>query len=125
LTDIDYTSLNSKGSYKYNGVYSDDTISMLFGDLVYSAGETRDSRNGSLKEFGSVVRQIKELKLDMILLNPAIPLYLSSGVNKNVNIMSSKLQPFTAEMLVMNNTSGFVNLADGQYNTFQVVRTPL
>jgi hypothetical protein len=125
LTDIDYTSLNSKGSYKYNGVYSDDTISMLFGDLVYSSGETRDSRNGSLKEFGSVVRQIKRIKVRYDSANPAIPLYLSSGVNKNVNIMSSKLQPFTAEMLVMNNTSGFVNLADGQYNTFQVVGTPI
>ncbi len=125
LTDIDYTSLNSKGSYKYNGVYSDDTISMLFGDLIYNAGETRDSRNGSLKEFGSVVRQIKKIKVRYDSANPAIPLYLSSGVNKNVNVMASKLQPFTAEMFVMNNTSGFVNLADGQYNTFQVVGNPV
>lgn len=125
LNGIDYVSLDSKGSYKYNGVYSDDTISMLFGDLLYSEGETVDSRNGSLKEFGSVVRQIKKIKIRYDSANPAIPLYVSSGVNKNVNIMANKLQPFTAEMYIMNNTSSFTNVADGQYNTFQIVGNPV
>lgn len=122
---MDYATLNSKGSYQYNGVFSDDTISLLFGDLIYNSGETRDSRNGTLKEFGSVVRQIKKIKVRYDSANPAIPLYLSRGQNKNVTIMADKLQPFTAEMLVMNNTSATVNLHDGEYNTFQVVGTPI
>lgn len=120
-----FIELNSKGYYKYNGVYSDDTISMLFGDMIYNAGETRESRNGSLKEFGSVVRQIKKIKVRYDEANPTIPLYVSSGVNKSVNVLANKLQPFTAEMFVMNNTSGFVNLSDGQYNTFQIVGNPV
>ncbi len=121
----DYATLNSKGSYQYNGVFSDDTVSLLFGDLIYNAGETRDSRNGTLVEFGSVVRQIKKIKVRYDSANPAIPLYLSRGQNKNVTIMADKLQPFTAEMLVMNNTSGTVNLHDGEFNTFQVIGTPV
>lgn len=125
LTDIDYTSMYALSSYRYNGVYSDDTISMLFGDLIYNAGETKESRNGSLIEFGAVARQIKKQKTRYDSSNPAIPLYLSSGSNKNVTIMASKLQPFTAEMYVLNNTSGFTNLSDGQYNTFQVIGNPV
>jgi len=121
----DYATLNSKGSYQYNGVFSDDTVSLLFGDLIYNSGETRESRNGTLLEFGSVVRQIKKIKVRYDSANPAIPLYLSRGQNKNVTIMADKLQPFTAEMLVMNNTSGTVNLHDGEYNTFQIVGTPV
>jgi len=125
ISELDYTTLNSKGSYQYNGVFSDDTISLLFGDLIYNPGETRESRNGTLVEFGSVVRQIKKIKVRYDLANPAIPLYLSRGQNKNVTIMADKLQPFTAEMLVMNNTSGTVNLHDGEYNTFQIVGNPV
>jgi hypothetical protein len=121
----DYATLNSKGAYQYNGVFSDDTVSLLFGDLIYNSGETRESRNGTLLEFGSVVRQIKKIKVRYDSANPAIPLYLSRGQNKNVTIMADKLQPFTAEMLVMNNTSGTVNLHDGEYNTFQIVGTPV
>jgi len=125
ISNIDYATLNSLASYRYNGVYSDDTISMLFGDLIYNAGETKESRNGSLIEFGSVARQIKKQKIRYDSSNPAIPIYLSTGSNKNVTIMASKLQPFTAEMYVLNNTSGFTNLSDGQYNTFQIIGNPV
>lgn len=124
-TEIDYEQLQSKGAYVYNGVYSDDTVSLLFGDMIYSAGETVDSRNGSLKEFGSVVRQIKKIKARYDESNPAIPIYISTGVNRSVNLMAKKLQPFSLEAVVMNNTSGFVNLADGEYNSFQVVGNPV
>lgn len=124
-TSIDYKQILNQGSYKYNGVYSDDTISLLFGDLLYNPGETVQSRNGSLKEFGSVVRQIKEIKAMYDNQNPAIPIYVSSGKNKSINIMASKLQPFSVDTVVMNNTSGFVNLADGEYNSFQVVGNPV
>ena len=124
-TSVDYKEILSRGSYKYNGVYSDDTISLLFGDLLYNSGETTQSRNGSLKEFGSVVRQIKEIKAIYDNQNPAIPIYISSGTNKNINVMASKLQPFSVDTVVMNNTSGFVNLADGEYNSFQVVGNPV
>lgn len=125
LTDIDYTNLYAKSSYTYKGVYSDDMISMLFGDIIYNPGETKDSRNGSLIEFGSVARQIAKQKVKYDTENPAIPLYVSTGGNQAVTLMASKIQPFTSEMYVLNNTSGFVNLHDGEYHTFTVIGNPV
>ena len=122
---VSYEYLQSKGAYKYNGVYSDDTVSLMFGDMLYNPGETVESRNGSLREFGAVVRQIKKIKARYDESNPAIPIYASTGVNKSINLMAQKLQPFSLEAVVMNNTSGFVNLADGEYNSFQVIGNPV
>lgn len=116
-----YKSLIAKSSYSYNGVYSDDTISLLYGDLIYSPGETAESRNGSLLEFGSTAREIRKVKFKYSSDGPAIPIRVSIGGNKQVTVLDSKMQPFGAEVYVLNNTSTFVPLHDNQYSTFSVI----
>jgi hypothetical protein len=43
------------------------------------------------------------------------------GGNKQVTVLDSKMQPFGAEVYVLNNTSTFVPLHDNQYSTFSVI----
>ena len=116
-----YKSLIAKSSYSYNGVYSDDTMSLLYGDLIYSPGETAASRNGSLLEFGATAREIRKVKFKYSSEGPTIPLRVSVGGNKQVTVLDSKIQPFGAEVYVLNNTSTFVPLHDNEYSTFSVI----
>ena len=116
-----YKSLVAKSSYAYGGVYSDDTISLLYGDLIYSPGETAASRNGSLLEFGATAREIRKVKFKYDSEGPAIPIRVSVGGNKQVTVLDRKIQPFGAEVYVLNNTSTFVPLHDNQYSTFSVI----
>ena len=116
-----YKSLVAKSSYQYSGVYSDDTISLLYGDLIYSPGETAESRNGSLLEFGATAREVRKVKVRFQSENPSIPLRVSVGGNKQVTVLDSKIQPFGAEMYVLNNTSTFVPLHDNQFSTFSII----
>lgn len=102
-------------------MYSDDTISLLYGDLIYSPGETAESRNGSLLEFGSTAREVRKVKVRFQSENPSIPLRVSVGGNKQVTVLDSKIQPFGAEMYVLNNTSTFVPLHDNQFSTFSII----
>lgn len=120
VKEEEYESLRSSAKYKYAGVYSDDIISLLYGDIRYTAGETLASREGSLLEFGTTAREIRKTKISYQD-KPAIPIKFSTGINQYVTILGSRLQPFSAESYVLNNTSTFIPLDDGNFSSFYVV----
>jgi hypothetical protein len=117
----DVYDLRSKSlSYQYNGVYSDDTLSMLYGDLIYNDGETVADQSGSLFEFGTTAREIKKTKISYDD-RPAIPIQFRTSLNKYVKILDQKVKPFGAESYVLNNTSATVALDDGNNTSFYVL----
>lgn len=108
--------------YEYNGVYADDTISMLFGDLIYNAGETAADENGALFEFGTTAREIRKVKESYDdESRPAVPITFRTALNKYVKILDQRLQPFGAEAYVLNNTSTTVVLDDSNNTSFYVL----
>lgn len=116
-----YASLIAKSSYSYNGVYSDDTVSMLYGDIIYKQGETVESRNGSLIEFGTTAREIRNTKTKYDVDGPSVPIRVSTGGNKYATVLDKKMQPFNSEMYVLNNTSTFIPLHDNEYSTYSII----
>lgn len=122
ITEDEWKSIRSKSSYYYAGVYSDDSLSLLYGDILYSAGETVAARNKGLIEFGKTAREIRKAKFryDNSDKGPAIPIKPSTGGNKYVTILDNSLQPFGGEIYALNNTSVFVPLHDNNYSTFWV-----
>lgn len=119
ITEEEYNTLSVKSGLDYVGVYSDDSLSLLHGDLVYAAGETVDSRKGALIEFGSTAREIRKVKT-VFSDRPAIPNYVRTGNNKYANVLAQRIQPFSFEAYVLNNTSTSVPLHDGEFASFYV-----
>ena len=119
ITEEEYEELSIRSGLSYQGVYSDDTLSLLHGNLIYEAGETIDSRKGSLIEFGATAREIRKIKT-VYSDRPAIPNYVRTGNNKYVKVLAQRIQPFSFETYVLNNTSTSVPLHDGQYASFYV-----
>jgi hypothetical protein len=108
--------------YEYNGVYADDTLSMLFGDLIYNTGETAADENGALFEFGTTAREIRKVKESYDdESRPAVPITFRTALNKYVKILDQRLQPFGAEAYVLNNTSTTVVLDDSNNTSFYVL----
>jgi hypothetical protein len=107
--------------YQYNGVYSDDTISMLYGDLIYNNGTTTVDQSGSIVEFGTVAREIRKVKDSYSENMPAVPIQFRTSLNKYATILDQRLQPFTAEAYVLNNTSTSVVLHDNNFTSFYVL----
>lgn len=120
ITEKMYTDKITKGAYEYHGVYSDDTISMLYGDIIYRDGNTKSSDSGNLFEFGTTAREIKKTKISYED-RPAIPITFRTSLNKYVTILDQKLQPFGAESYVLNNTSTTVALDDSNNTSFYVL----
>lgn len=120
-SNIDYGTLYGRSSYIYKGVYSDDLISLLFGDPIYSAGETESDRAKSLVDFGAVAREIRQDKIRYDSENPGVPLYATTGGNLSATLLASKIQPYTAETYVLNNTSETISLDNGEGVTFRVI----
>ena len=121
--DIDeksYKEKSSGASYEYNGVYADDTLSLLYGNLVYSDGSTPSNQSGAVFEFGTTAREIKKTKISYDD-RPAIPIQFRTSLNKYVTLLGQKLQPFGAESYVLNNTSTTVALDDGDSTSFYVL----
>lgn len=115
-----YEKNNSVDAYRYYGVYADDTISMLYGDLIYNAGTTVQDQSGSMFEFGKTVREIRKVKISYDD-RPAIPIQFRTSNNKYVTVLDQRIQPFTAETYVLNNTSTSVILDDSNYTSFYVL----
>jgi hypothetical protein len=108
--------------YEYNGVYADDTLSMLFGDLIYNAGQTTADENGALFEFGTTAREIRKVKESYDdESRPAVPITFRTALNKYVKVLDQRLQPFGAEAYVLNNTSTTVVLDDSNNTSFYVL----
>ena len=115
-----YKQNSSSSFYKYYGVYSDDSISMLYGDLIYNNGKDVIDEKGALFEFGKTAREIRKVKISYDD-RPAIPIQFRTSNNKSVTVLDQRIQPFTAETYVLNNTSASVVLDDSNYTTFYVL----
>ena len=120
IEESEYKNLVNKMSYIYNGVYSDDTISLMYGNLIYNLGETSKSTNGALFEFGSVAREIKKAKVRYTD-RPGKPIRFSTANNRYATMLDYRVQPFTGEAYVLNNTSTFIPLDDANYSSFYVL----
>jgi hypothetical protein len=119
LEDV-YVKNSERSAYEHNGVYSDDTISMLYGDIIYSDGNTKPDDSGSLFEFGTTAREIKKTKISYDD-RPAKPITFRTSLNKYVSILDQKLQPFGAESYVLNTSSVTVPLDDNNNTSFYVL----
>ena len=120
IDDATYEKNRLTQSYQHNGVYSDDTLSMLYGDLIYNDGGTSPDQSGSLFEFGTTAREIKKTKIQYDD-RPAIPVQFRTSLNKYATVLDQRLQPFGAESYVLNNTSTTVVLDDSNNTSFYVL----
>lgn len=120
IEEKEYKDLVGKMSYIYNGVYSDDTMSLLYGNLIYNLGQTSQSSDGALFEFGTVAREIKKAKVRYTD-KPGKPIRFSTANNRYATMLDYRVQPFTAEAYVLNNTSTFIPLDDSNYSSFYVL----
>jgi len=120
ITSDLYETNNLTDAYRYYGVYADDTISMLYGDLIYKDGGTVPDQSGALFEFGKTVREIRKVKISYDD-RPAIPIQFRTSNNKYVKVLDQRIQPFTAETYVLNNTSTSVILDDSNNTSFYVL----
>lgn len=116
----EYDKSTARSSFVFDGVFSDDTISLLHGDIIYSQGENENKRDESFIEFGTTAREIKKAKVKYNS-GPGIPLKFSTASNRYATVLDTRLQPFEAETYVLNNTTTFVPLDDGNYTSFYVL----
>jgi len=120
IDDATYEKNRLTQSYQHNGVYSDDTLSMLYGDLIYNDGGTSPDQSGAVFEFGTTAREIKKTKIQYDD-RPAIPIQFRTSLNKYATVLDQRLQPFGAESYVLNNTSTSVVLDDSNNTSFYVL----
>lgn len=120
IEEDEYNQSVAKSSFFFDGVFSDDTVSLLHGNIIYSQGEVENKRDESFVEFGTTAREIRKSKVKYNG-GPAIPLKFSTASNKYATVLDTKLQPFEAESYVLNNTSTFIPLDDGNYSSFYVL----
>jgi hypothetical protein len=120
ITEEVYEKNKSRSAYEHNGVYSDDTLSMLYGDIIYNDGDTNSDNAGPVFEFGTTAREIKKTKISYDD-RPAKPIMFRTSLNKYVTLLDQKLQPFGAEGYVLNNSSVTVPLDDSNNTSFYVL----
>ena len=121
IEESDYKKSSLTPSYQYNGVYSDDTVSMLYGDIIYNDGDTSIDQSGSIVEFGTIAREIRKVKDSYDEGRPGIPIQFRTALNKYVTVLDSRLQPFSSEAYVLNNTSSSIILHDNNYTSFYLL----
>jgi hypothetical protein len=120
ITEDLYEKNNSASVYRHDGAFSDDTISMLYGDLIYNNANTIPDQSGPMFEFGKTVREIRKVKISYDD-RPALPISFKTSNNKYATVLSQRIQPFTAETYVLNNTSTSVILDDSNNTSFYVL----
>lgn len=110
--------------YLYNvfsGQYSKNILSAQYGDKVFNTASVEASKK-SIEEFGTTARELRMIKTRFNA-RPAKPVYISTGINKLVEVVGSKITNFGVEMYVVNNSGVFVPLDDGADNNFFVIGT--
>lgn len=128
-TDIDEeTYLSSAYSTNfYEGQFSNDTLSTSFGDMFYYANQGDDvyaTKKASIEEFGTTVREIVKANVKFAS-RPSFPVRWSTGTNRLVKILGSKLNNFGGEAYLLNNTSTTVPLSDENLASFYVIGNTL
>jgi hypothetical protein len=121
IEESEYKKNSLNTVYQYNGIYSDDTVSMLYGDIIYNNGNTSEDQSGSIIEFGTIAREIRRVKDSYDEDRPAIPIQFRTALNKYVTVLDSRLQPFSSEAYVLNNTSSSIILHDNNYTSFYLL----
>lgn len=121
IDEAEYNKNSLAPVYQYNGVYSDDTVSMLYGDIIYNNGNTSVDQSGSLVEFGTIAREIRRVKDSYDEDRPAIPIQFRTALNRYATVLDSRLQPFSSEAYVLNNTSSSIILHDNNYTSFYLL----
>lgn len=128
-TDIDpemYSSTAYSTNF-YEGQFSNDTISGTFGDIIYFGNQNQDvyeSKKTAVEEFGTTVREIVKANVKFPS-RPSFPIRWSTGTNKLVKILGSKLNNFGGEAYLLNNTSTTIPLSDESLASFYVVGNTL
>jgi len=120
ITEEVYLKNQSRSVYEHHGVYSDDTVSMLHGNVIYNDGKTVADNTGAVFEFGTTAREIRKTKISYDD-RPAIPLTFKTSLNKYVTLLDQKIQPFGGESYTLNNSSNTVSLDDGNNTSFYVL----
>lgn len=121
IEEAEYKNNSLAPAYQYNGVYSDDTVSMLYGDIIYNDGNTSVDQSGSIIEFGTIAREIRRVKDSYDEGRPGIPIQFRTALNKYATVLDSRLQPFSSEAYVLNNTSSSIILHDNNYTSFYLL----
>lgn len=113
----------------YVGQFSNDTIDVAFGNLLYNSSNAEDAidlykSKTAVEEFGSVVREIAHVtpKFDS---RPAFPIKWSTGLNEYAKVIGQKSSSFGGEAFVLNNTSTTIPLSDGNASSFYVIGNQL
>ena len=94
----------------------------LYGDLWLSGinrVQTTD-KNIWVEEFGPVAREIKYIDKDYSI-QPAAAKYISTNVNKYVDILGSNLSPFNVKAYIINSSGTFVPLNQTTVSKISVV----
>jgi hypothetical protein len=101
------------------GKFANAVLDASFGENVLQVG-TESSSNAEVDEFGPSARELRYYKVNYNK-SPAQPRYATTGGNGLVSIIGQRLNAFGAELYVMNNSSLYVSLSDGDVNSLWVV----
>lgn len=111
---------NTDSAYgTYNGAFSKNILNTSFGETIFNS-QSYDAPEGAIEEFGTVARELRKVKIRYNN-RPGKPVYVSTGINKLAQVIGSKLTSFGAEIYVLNNSSAFIPLEDGDTNSFFVI----
>ena len=103
----------------YNGSFSKNILDTSFGSNILNS-QSQEPNEFALEEFGTMAREIRKVKVRYNS-RPGNPVYVSTGLSKLAQVLATKLTSFGAEIYVLNNSSAFIPLEDGNENSFFVL----
>lgn len=120
ITKEQYDSSELYNIYKDN--FAKTAIDLAYGDLFVSGLQETDSETNTkyVDEFGPVAREIRNIKTRYDSA-PAIPKYVTTGLNQSVSVLGAKLGVFAAEAYVLNNSGTYVPISDGASTSFAII----
>ena len=101
------------------GKFSKAILNSAFGEKILS-NNTNQSSNASIEEFGTSARELRYYNIKYTSA-PGYPSYATAGANSLISILGQKLTSFGAELYVLNNSSMFASLSDGDVNNLWVI----
>ena len=113
----DYQTLNF-----YNGQFSKDFLDFSYGEMLYNATNQdvdMSLKENSFDEFGTVVRELTRRQVTFSNA-PSIPIKWTTGGNRLAQILGQTYDNFKADVLVMNNSSITIPLADNGINQLAI-----
>jgi hypothetical protein len=106
----------------YKQGFAKTTVDIAYGDLFISGLTEAESATTTkyVEEFGPVAREIRNIKgrYDS---TPAIPKYVTTGINQSVAVLGQRLGVFSADIYVLNTSGTYVPLDDGNSTSFAII----